>query len=210
MKRRRTIAGFTLVELLMGMALTVLVGGVLYLLQSTGMSTASRGTIRLTLQSEMRRKMERLVNDLRCSNEVLEISPTLLRLARFRVGDDEDEEITGDAALTTVTYELERKKGRWALFRSERGGESIEIFSADQIKPEIFFPYFEQPPDEEGGPMTFEPFDMKSNDSGQRKRISFMRIKIRAKQNREQVVLTTAVTLRTAHSRLIQSNWKFR
>lgn len=209
MKKHRTIGGFTLVELLMGMALTVLVGGVLYLLQSTGMSTASRGTVRLALQSEIRRKMERLVNDLRCANEVLEVSPTHLRIARFRIGDD-DEELTGDAALTAVTYELERKKGRWALFRSERGDEAVEIFSADQIEPEMFFPYFEQPPDEEGGAMTFEPFDMKSNDSGQRKRISFLRIRIRAKQNREQVVLTTAVTLRTAHSRLVQSNWKFR
>ncbi|MBP7632849.1 prepilin-type N-terminal cleavage/methylation domain-containing protein [Candidatus Ozemobacteraceae bacterium] len=209
MIRRRTFAGFTLVELLMGMALTVLVGGVLYLLQSTGMSTAARGTVRLTLQSEMRRKMERLVNDLRCSNEVLEVSPTHLRLARFRIGD-EDEDLTGDAALITVTYELERQKGRWTLYRSERGDAPIEIFSADQIDQEMFFPYYEQPATEEGGPTTFEPFDMHSNDSDQRKRISFMRIRIRAKQNREQVVLTTAVTLRTAHSRILQPNWKFR
>ncbi|HNW35216.1 MAG TPA: prepilin-type N-terminal cleavage/methylation domain-containing protein [Candidatus Ozemobacteraceae bacterium] len=209
MKIRRTFKGFTLVEVLMGMALTVLVGGVLYLLQSTGMSTASRGTVRLTLQSEMRRKVERLVNDLRCANEVLEVSPTRLKISRFRLGD-EDEELTGDAALTTVEYELEQKKGRWSLFRSERGDEPLEIFSAEQIEPELFFPFFEQPPGEEGGPATFEPFDMKSNDSGQRKRISFMRIRLRAKQNREHLALTTSVTLRTAHSRLTQSNWKFR
>ncbi|HOY68773.1 MAG TPA: prepilin-type N-terminal cleavage/methylation domain-containing protein [Candidatus Ozemobacteraceae bacterium] len=210
MKRKsRSLHGFTLVELLMGMALTVLVGGVLYLLQTTGLSTASRGTVRLTLQSEMRRKMERLVNDLRCANEVLEVGPGRLRIARFRVGE-EDEDLTGDAALTTVEYELEPKGGKWALYRAERGEQPVEIFSAEQIEPELFFPYYEQLPAEEGGPCTFEPFDMKSNDSDQRKRISFMRIRMRAKQNREQLSLTTSVTLRTAHSRIMQPGWKFR
>jgi hypothetical protein len=96
------------------------------------------------------------------------------------------------------------------LFRSERGEQPVEIFSAEQIEPELFFPYYEQQPAEEGAPCTFEPFDMKSNDSGQRKRISFMRIRMRAKQNREHLSLTTSVTMRTAHSRIMQPGWKFR
>ncbi|HPW60252.1 MAG TPA: prepilin-type N-terminal cleavage/methylation domain-containing protein, partial [Candidatus Rifleibacterium sp.] len=53
--------GFTLVELLMGMSLTLLVGGVLYLMQSTGMSTVRKGTSQLLLTSEIRNKMERMV-----------------------------------------------------------------------------------------------------------------------------------------------------
>ena len=50
--------GFTLVEILMGMSLTVLVGGILYLMQSTGISTVNKGATKLLLTSEVRNKME--------------------------------------------------------------------------------------------------------------------------------------------------------
>ena len=57
MKAFRTGRGFTLVEVLLGMSLTVLVGGVLYLMQTTGMSTVQKGTSQLLLNSEIRNKM---------------------------------------------------------------------------------------------------------------------------------------------------------
>ena len=63
--------GFTLVELLMGMSLTILVAGILYLMQSTGVSTVNKGATQLMLTSEVRNKMELIVRDIRNAKEIL-------------------------------------------------------------------------------------------------------------------------------------------
>ncbi|RCK81714.1 MAG: hypothetical protein OZSIB_0848 [Candidatus Ozemobacter sibiricus] len=200
-----TRRAFTLVELLLAMSLTILVGGVMYLLQTQGLSTVAKGTTRLTLQSELRRKMERLVTDLRAAKEILEIRPDYLKISRFPDRTLDDEEIP---TPVVVTYQVERSEKRAVLIRTERGEPPVEILSADHIGEEIFRPFFmDQTPD--GGPQ-FTPFDMHVNDSGQRRRITFLRIQLRLRQGRESITLTTAVTLRTAHSRLLQPAWHFR
>ncbi len=200
-----TRRAFTLVELLLAMSLTILVGGVMYLLQTQGLSTVAKGTTRLTLQSELRRKMERLVTDLRGAKEVLEVRPDFLKISRFPDrGQDEDE----IPPLVVVTYHVERTEKRAVLVRAERGEAPVEILSADHIGEGIFRPFFvDHLPD--GGPQ-FTPFDMRVNDSDQRRRITFLRIQLRMRQGRESITLTTAVTLRIAHSRLLQPAWHFR
>lgn len=196
---------FTLVELLLAMSLTVLVGGVMYLLQSHGLMSVAKGTTRLTLQSELRRKMERLVADLRGAKDVLEISGSSLKITRFP-DRTEDEEETPTPII--VNYQLVKKDNRCILWRSERGGDPLEVMSADFINDSIFFPFYEEPsPD--GGPL-FLPFNLHENDSGQRSRITFIRIRMQVRQNRETFTLSTSVTLRAPHARLMQPNWHFR
>lgn len=197
--------GFTLVELLLAMSLTILVGGVMYLLQSQGLSTVAKGTTRLTLQSELRRKMERLVADLRCAKEVLEISSDSIKISRFP-DRQEDEDETPTPII--ITYQLEKKGNRCVFLRAERGEEPREVLSADHIDEAIFYPFYEEEASV-GGP-AFHPFDVRENDSGQRSRITFIRIRMQVRQNREFLTLATSVTLRTPHSRLLQPNWHFR
>ncbi len=196
---------FTLVELLLAMSLTILVGGVMYLLQTQGLSTVAKGTTRLTLQSELRRKMERLVTDLRAAKEVLDIQPDMIKISRFPERQEDEEEIP---APVTVTYQIERKGKQAVLMRTERGEAPVEILSAEQINDDIFFPFFEDISPEEGP--SFTPFDMHANDSDQRRRISFIRIRMRIRQGREAISLGTSVTLRTVHSLLLQPGWHFR
>lgn len=187
------------------MSLTILVGGVMYLLQSQGLSTVAKGTTRLTLQSELRRKMERMVTDLRAAKEVLDIQPDMIRFSRFPEREEDEDEIP---APVTITYQVERKGKQAVLVRAERGEAPIEIMSAEQINDDIFFPFFEDiSPDE--GP-SFTPFDMHANDSDQRRRITFIRIRMRIRQGREAISLGTSVTLRTVHSLLLQPGWHFR
>ena len=56
MTMKKKYSGFTLIELLLGMSLTVLVGGILYLMQSTGMATVKKGATKLFLTSKVRIK----------------------------------------------------------------------------------------------------------------------------------------------------------
>jgi len=51
---------------------------------------------------------------------------------------------------------------------------------------------------------------MVSNDSGQRARISLIRITLDFKQQGESASLVTSVALRPAATRIRQPNWKFR
>ena len=206
--RRTTKPGFTLVELLIAMALSVLVGGILYLLQSTGLSQVSKGTTRLTLQSEMRRKLERLVQDLRCADEVAEITPDSIKILQRKSTGDENN--SGDIELYTVNYSVEKKNKRSVLIRSDNKEPPTEIFAADHIESEVLFPFYEEPAIEDRENPNFFPYDMKTNDSGQRKNITFIRIRMKARQNKEFITLVTAVTLRPAHQRLIQPHWKLR
>ncbi len=200
-------SGFTLVELLLAMSLMVLVGGVMYLLQSTGLSTVKKGMTRLTLQSEVRRKLERLVADLRCANEILEVRGDMIKFTRFVVTETGE---VGDAALVPVTYELRKGETGVSLSRQEKGAEPLEVLSFDHIEGEIFNPYYEDYSADPTIPPTYQAFDMKTNDSGKRKRITFLRLKLRVRQNKEFISIDTSVAMRTAHSRLSQPNWKFR
>jgi len=201
-------SGFTLVELLLAMSLTVLVGGVLYLLQTTGLQTVKKGTTRLTIQSEVRRKLETMIADLQCAQEVLEITQNSIKISRFR--DPRKEEDPSDISLVTVTYEIVKEEKKSILIRAEKGEQAKEIFSADHIEPEVFFPFYEDPGPEGSLSPLFLPFDFVANDTGQRQRISFIRVRMKVRQNKEFITVITSVTLRAAHNRLLQSNWKFR
>jgi Tfp pilus assembly protein PilE len=207
MTNRRSIAGFTLVELLIGMALSVLIGGILYLLQSTGLSQVSKGTTRLSLQSELRRKIELMVNDLKYAHEVLEISPSSIKISQHRGAGDAR---SGDIEFRTITYTLEKIKKKSILLRSINQDAPTELFATDHIESDIFIPFYEESASEERHTPRFEPFDMKSNDSGQRKSITFIRIRMKARQMKEFVTLVTSVTLRPAHQLLYQPNWQLR
>ena len=109
--------GFTLVEILMGMSLTVLVGGILYLMHSTGISTVNKGATKLLLTSEVRNKMEHIVQDLRNTKEVLEVKPDYLKIRTYKYSIDHQE--PGEDALVTVEYEVERNEKRHILWRNE-------------------------------------------------------------------------------------------
>lgn len=200
--------GFTLVELLLAMSLTILVGGVMYLLQTEGLSTVAKGTARIALQSEMRRKMERLVTDLRGALEILEVRPDYLKISRF---PDRIQEEEGEIPIPmVVSYEVIRNSKTVVLLRTERGEPPVEILSADHIGENIFCPFYVENVNDlpREGPH-FVPFDMHINDSDQRRRIAFMRIQLQLRLGRENFTLTTAVTMRPALSRLLQPAWHF-
>lgn len=200
--------GFTLVELLIGMSLTVLVGGVLYLMQSTGLSTVKKGTSQLLLTSEIRNKMERIVADLRCAKEVLEISPDSIKIRCYKYSADKPD--PGEDALVTVSYEVERGGRQNVLWRSENRENPIKMLSLDKIGTRLFQPLYEGYDPASPCGWSYYPFDMVSNDSGQRQRISMIKISLEFKQQNESSVLVTSVNLRPAASRMRQPNWKFR
>jgi len=205
----RAAAGFTLVELLIGMTLTVLLGGVMYVFQSQGISAVNKGTTRLTLQSEVRRKLERLINDLRTAEEILDIDPNAIRFSRYIPGPEEAS--MGEDAVQIVKYSLERKGGKSVIFREEGNNPPEELLTADKIEDEMFFPYFEEEDTESETPgVLYKSFDMNANDSGERKRISFLRIRIKVRQNKEFVTVRTSLGLRVVHQRLAQPAWKAR
>jgi type II secretory pathway pseudopilin PulG len=207
-QKQRKSSGFTLVELLLGMSLTILVGGVLYLMQSTGMSTVKKGTTQLLLTSEIRNNMERIVADLRNSKEILEIKPGLLKVRTYKF--DPENPDPGEDALVTVTYELEKSGRRTVLWRTENRENPIKLLALQQIDENIFYPYFEANDKASPTGWSYYPFDMISNDSGQRKRISYVQIRLKFTQQSESAELVTSANLRSATSRIRQPNWKFR
>ncbi|MDD3145896.1 MAG: prepilin-type N-terminal cleavage/methylation domain-containing protein [Candidatus Riflebacteria bacterium] len=200
--------GFTLVELLLGMSLTLLVGGVLYLMQSTGMSTVRKGTSQLLLTSEIRNKMERMVADLRNAKEILEIQPDAIKMRCYKYSAEKPD--PGEDALVTVSYEVQRGGRQQVLWRTENRENPVKMLSLDKIGERIFQPFFEAPDQLSPAGWSYYPFDMVSNDSGQRQRISMLRITLDFKQQGESAALVTSVSLRPAATRIRQPNWKFR
>ncbi len=208
MKKHSERHGFTLVELLMGMSLTLLVGGVLYLMQSTGMSTVRKGTSQLLLTSEIRNKMERMVADLRNAKEILEIKPDAIKMRCYKYSPEKPE--PGEDALVTVSYEIEREGRQQVMWRIENRDNPVKMLSLDRIGEKLFQPFFEAHDQASPTGWSFYPFDMVSNDSGQRSRISLIRITLDFKQQGESASLVTSVALRPAATRIRQPNWKFR
>lgn len=200
--------GFTLVELLLGMSLTILVGGVLYLMQTTGMSTVKKGTSQLLLTSEIRNKMERMVADLRNAKEILEIQPDSIKMRCYKYSAEKPD--PGEDALVTVSYEVERGGRQQVLWRSENRENPIKMLSLDKIGERLFQPFYEGYDQTSPSGWSYYPFDMVSNDSGQRQRISLLKISLEFKQQGESAVLVTSVSLRPAATRIRQPNWKFR
>ncbi len=199
----RESRAFTLVELLIAMSLSVLIGGVLYLLQSTGLQTVNTGATRITLQSEARRNLEQLAQDLRCARDIIQVTSKSLRVLRWVPSDDG--EINSNAAMQTVEYRLEKSNTNESIFvRQVEREEAKTMIRVNNIEPEIFFPYYEDPD------RFFRPFNMKENDSGQRKRITFMVVQLRLRQGKELFAIRTAVSMRAPHERIQQPNWKFR
>ena len=200
--------GFTLVELLLAMSLTVLVGGVLYVFQSTGIKTVSRGTTSIAMQSEIRRKLELMVRDLRSSTEVLRITPSSIKVLVYPP-PSEDESL-GTPKLVAISYEFSKSGTRSVLVRRQEGKDPMTIFDADHIEDQVFYPFYEEELPVDAKRPNFAVFDMHSNDSGQRKRISFIRIRMQVRRKREFVNVVTSVSLRGAHSRLLQPLWNLR
>ncbi len=208
MKIEKTRKAFTLVELLMGMALTVLIAGILYLMQSTGVSTVNKGTTQILLTSEVRNKMEIIIRDLRNAKEVLEIKPDYIKLRTYKYTIDIQD--PGEDALVTVEYEVERSPKRNVLWRSENRENPAKLLSFDEIDENIFKPYFELKDEESVTGWKYYPYDLVSNDTWQRSRITFMRVVLKFKQGKEEAALATSVTLKPAMTRIRQPNWKLR
>ncbi len=200
--------GFTLVELLMGMTLTILVGGILYLLQSTGASTVNKGATQLLLSSEVRNKMEQIISDIRNSKEVIEIKPDYLKVLTYKYSLDKQD--PGEDALITVEYEVERNPKRNILWRSENRENPTKLLTFEKIGEDLFKAYYERQEEDSPTGWIYYPFDMISNDSWQRSRITYIKVKLSFKQGKEESILETSATLNPAVSRLRQPNWKLR
>ncbi len=200
--------GFTLVELLMGMSLTILIGGILYLMQSTGVSTVNKGATQLLLTSEVRNKMEHIIRDIRNAKEVLEVKPDYLKLRTYKYSLDNQE--PGEDALVTVEYEVERNEKRHILWRNENRENPTKLLTFEKINSDIFKPYYELNSEESPIGWMYYPFDMVSNDSWQRSRITFIRVVLNFSQGKEKATLATSATLKPASSRVRQPFWKLR
>jgi hypothetical protein len=200
--------GFTLVELLLGMSLTILVGGVLYLMQSTGMSSVKKGATQLLLTSEIRNSMERIVADIRNSKEVLEVKPNMLKLRVYKYDREKPE--PGEDALVTVTYEVEKVGRQAVMWRIQNRENPTKLMALQEIDEKIFFPFFEARDKASPVGWSYYPFDMISNDSGQRQKISHIQIRLKFRQLTESAELVTTANLRPGTSRIRQPNWKFR
>lgn len=208
MRGKSIIKGFTLIEVLIAMSLTVLIGGVLYLLQSTGSSTVIKGTSQLIMASEIRNTMEMIVNDIRNSKEVLDIEPDMIKIRTYKYSLEKPD--PGEDSLVTVTYEVEREGRHNTLWRTENRSNPIKMLAMDKINKGLFTPLYEVY--DKGSPSgwSYLPFDMVSNDSGQRQKISMIRLKLDFVHLRDKSVVITSVNLRPAMSRLRQPNWKYR
>lgn len=209
MKIIKTINAFTLVELLLAMALTVLLGGILYLIQTQGLGTVARGTAKLTLQSDIRKIVEKIVTDLQNALEVLEISENSIKVSRYKdMLLDNDSDITSHYPIEIVKYSTEVNKKQATIYREVDKSMPQHVLKIDDIEEPIFIPYYAVIDPNYG--IEFRKFDVKINDSDQRKRICFIRIKFKAKLGKESFTLITGVTLKPAFARLLQPNWYFR
>lgn len=205
--KNRTRA-FTLVELLLAMSLTVLVGGVIYLFQSSGLTTVKRGMTQLTLTGELRNKMEQMVSELRCTKEVISISPNSIKIRCYDYSNSHPE--PGESSLVTITYEVEKSKNRFVLWKTKNRSTPVKLISAKKMNMDVFHPYFEAHDPHSPTLWSFYSFDMVSNDSGQRKKISFIKITLSLSDTQDAVSVSTSVKLRPAASIVKQPNWKYR
>lgn len=208
MKYKKRQVAFTFVEVLLAMALTLLVSGILFLFQNTGLSATKRSTSKLLMTSEIRNKMERISIDLRSTKEILEVRPSYLRVMAYKHTSQAYH--IGDSALVTIAYELKRIGNQDVLMRTLENGTPEKLISLEHIDPEIFTPYYEKSYDSSLASWTYELFNMSENDSRLRALISFIKLKLSLRHINETFEVTSSVYLRPASSRIRQPSWKFR
>ena len=179
--------GFTLVEVLVAMSLTVLVCGVLFLLQSSGMTTVKKGSTQVLLASEARNKMEYIVRDFRNAKEILELTKSSVKLRTYSDNIPE----AGDSSLITVQYEIEKRDKNCVLWRIENKSKPQSLLTAEKIDENLFKPYYERLDETSVTGWVYLPYDLVSNDSWQRQFITYVQIRLSLENAGEKAVLTT-------------------
>ncbi|MFC1742555.1 PilW family protein [Candidatus Riflebacteria bacterium] len=196
------ISGFTLIEVSVALSISILVGGIVYSFWLFGMRTAGEGTSGLFLQGRVRRNLDKLIRELRCARFVNEINKNRIMISRFYDKDTEPNSSHGGGQEFKKVEYFVRKVGKMAEFVRKEYSEEKVMFRCNSIAEGIFTPYYESPKEKK-----YYPFDMVENDSDQRRKITFIRLRFSLKQRRKTFRIYSSVTLRTPHKLLNQPNW---
>jgi len=205
----RKQTAFTLIEILVAMALTVLVGGIVYLFHASGSMQVNKGASSLFISSDLRNKMEIITEDIRNSKAILSLTPEQLKLSTYKNRPPFE---LGDSSLVTVTYDIEKDsdRKRAILWRTEDKGKPEPLITCDDIEENAFRAYWKGSTEETDSGWYLYPFRSEQNDSWQREFISLVKIKLKVTVKGETAELETSVIPRPAESRTRQPNWKFR
>lgn len=204
---QRRPSGFTLVEILVSMSISVLVLATIYMLFFSSNRILDTTSAQSDIISDLRILMDHMVRDLRHTKKIVQVTPSKITFEMF---DPEDLGIFGVVGTKRVSYAHEVDKGGGGhLVRGGEGAfdENVMIKADVDLDEEIFHPYVEKA---EG--FGFTPFDWKVNFNEDRERISYIRIRLRASDRRNpqiQMEVISGVCLRHVHERLSQPNWNY-
>lgn len=202
----RCSRGFTMVEILVSMSISVLVLATIYMLFFSSNRILDTTGAQSDIIDDLRLLMDRMVRELRHTKKIVQVTPSKISFEMF---DPADLGIFGVVGTKRVSYAHEENKGGGHhIIRGEGAFEEKNLIKTFvDISEEIFYPYVEKT-----GSFGFVPFDWKVNFNEDRERISYIRIRLRATDRRNpqiQMEVISGVCLRHIHERLSQPFWNY-
>ncbi len=198
---------FTLVEVMISLALTASVMTIAYTFYFFSLRTTTEGMNKIDVQKKVRIAIEHIAGDLRSAKEIIRIEPGVLELKKFI--DDKEEQahinLSGDTLTRKVKYECVKKgPGQTGdAIMVEIDNASGTLMKFDSISDNIFEAY------------TFDPdenlilFDHRENDSIMRSKISLVKLKFRVKHGKTEIVINTSINPRFLYGFKQQPYWNF-
>lgn len=204
--------GFSFVEIMISMSIGAIVMSAVYGIYSFSARTSNKGYNETVLQSDSRKLLDLIAEDLHYASSVEEFKSSRIKLKKFFKRDESQIRIYGDQNLQTITYEIFRDDGQYTIRRYEDIDWSKKI-TLDEVDENLFTAYIENDQitsDKAGNKVrkrTFKIFDGFMDDSQDRKKISLIRISLNGKYKNEEISLVTKIALTHVHNRNLEPDW---
>lgn len=196
---------FTMIEVAVALSISVLVGGVVFSFWQFGIRHTTGGTDLLFLHSKVRSAMTQMIRELRAARFINSVKKNRIAFTRFYDKKTEPEVTTsGDPDFRRIEYFVQKKNKRTYFIRKVND-QAKPLFSCEAISDNLFIPYFEDPKKK-----TFHPFDMKENDSGKRRNITYIRLRFSVKNRKSLLHFFSGVGLRVPHRLMKQPHWNMK
>ena len=218
MIRRRK--GFTLLEVLIGMAISSMLVGAVYIFYMGLVRTQKKSEERVDLNQYAEIYMEQIARELQLAIEFTKLAPDEISFRRPEIsayldpgGNQQGYEVNMDLEsrkFETVTYRRhELEGGRVALQRMEGLDKPRTLFVVDAMEKEVFTGWViprgsEETPHEVPDMQVYRPDrDVRSD----LERIPLVRIRLRMKLGRDRLNISTKAFVPPVYARIVQPNW---
>jgi|GEM_PF-7036091 len=197
--------GFTLVELLIGMAIGVFIMSVVFGFYIMAHKLFFKGRYKSDLMSQAKYAMNIMCEELNRAEEIEEITDVMIRFKAHPLKPEKG--MIDSNNLTDITYILDRDES--TLTRISDYDEKV-LFAADNIntvdgeKFTLFTPYIKR-----RGTSVLQKWEVEYSDSEKQSRICYIRIRLSGEIKQEKIDVISGIRLEFMQAKQLQPDWNF-